>query len=87
MVSHIAITMAKQNISLQDFLKKYSLISNAFIDDLFSLYGPSTQQSDHVVDLDAVAKWLEVRRHNLVLTLRESYDHNKNRKPRQKHFK
>lgn len=68
--------MAKPNISLKDFLKKFSSISNGFIDDLFSLYGPSTQQSDYVVNLDAAAKWLEVRRHNLILTLQESYKNN-----------
>ena len=63
-------------MSLKDFLKKYSTIPNAFIDDLFALYGQSTQQSDHVVHLDAAAKWLKIRKDHMVNTLRESYKKN-----------
>lgn len=55
------------------FLKKYSPLPNAFVDDLFSLYDPSTTQTDPVVDLDAVAKWLQIRKGNLAATLSKSY--------------
>ena len=63
-------------MSLKDFLKRFSTIPNAFIDDLFALYGPSTQQSDFVVNLDAVSKWLNIRKYNLIVTLRSSYKKN-----------
>ena len=60
-------------MSLKDFLKKYSPIPNSFVEDLFDMYGTSTLQSDPVVNLDAVAKWLGVRKDSLVTTLRTSY--------------
>ena len=65
--------VAKPPLSLQAFLKKFSPIPNAFVDDLFELYGESTQQSDHVVNMDAAAKWLNIRKGNLHATLRGSY--------------
>lgn len=56
-----------------EFLKKYSPIPNEFIDDMFSLYDPDTAQTDLVVDLDAVSKWLGVMKCKLMETLRSSY--------------
>lgn len=67
---------SRKALSLQDFLKKFSPIPNAFVDDLFELYGTSTTQSDPVVNLDAVVKWLGIRKDSLVSTLRESYRKN-----------
>jgi phage anti-repressor protein/predicted GIY-YIG superfamily endonuclease len=63
-------------VDLSTFLKRYSTIPNDFIDELFSLYGTSTTQTDHVVDLDRVAKWLGMRKHTLQTTLNESYRKN-----------
>jgi phage anti-repressor protein/predicted GIY-YIG superfamily endonuclease len=60
-------------MSMPEFLKRFSTIPNAFIDDFFSLIDGATTQVDHVVNLDMVAKWLGVRKANLLLTLRESY--------------
>ncbi len=37
-------------IPLQDFLKKYSSISNKFIDDFFSLYTINTDDTEFVID-------------------------------------
>lgn len=59
--------------TLKAFLKKLSPIPNAFIDDMFSLYDPDTAQTDFAVDLDAIAKWLGVRKDNLMATLKASY--------------
>jgi hypothetical protein len=39
-------------ISLQDFLKKYSSISNKFIDDFFSLYTIDTNDDDLIIDFE-----------------------------------
>lgn len=66
-------TDTRERTELQSFLKRFSPIPNAFIDDLFALYGTSTSQADHVIDLDAVSKWLTIKKSNLVATLRESY--------------
>ena len=33
------------NLSLQDYLKKFSSISNKFIDDFFSLYDENTKDT------------------------------------------
>jgi len=43
-----------------DFLKKYSSISNLFLEDFFSLYDNNTSENDFVIDLKNVAKWLKV---------------------------
>lgn len=59
--------------NLVNFLKKFSSTPNTFIDDMFALYDPDTLQTDHVVNLDAVAKWLQVRKGSLMDTLQGSY--------------
>jgi hypothetical protein len=58
---------------LATFLKKMSPIPNKFIDDLFAFYQPDTAQTDLAINLDAVAKWLHVRKDVLMRTLRTSY--------------
>ena len=63
-------------LSLQDYLKKFSSISNKFIDDFFSLYDENTDNNDFVVDIDSVAKWLKIVRGNIKKTLNESYREN-----------
>jgi phage anti-repressor protein/predicted GIY-YIG superfamily endonuclease len=62
-----------KNHPLVTFLKRMSPIPNTFIDDMFELYNPDTAQTDLAVDIDAVAKWLGVRKENLMQTLRTSY--------------
>ena len=44
--------------TLQEYLKRYSVISSKFIDDFFSLYDRNTDQSDFVINLLILAKWL-----------------------------
>jgi hypothetical protein len=58
---------------LVTFLKKFSTIPNTFIDDMFAMYNPDTIQTDMAINLDAVAKWLGVRKDNLMATLKASY--------------
>ena len=58
---------------LHGFLKVYSAVPNAFIDELFAVYDTATVQTDPVIDLDRVAKWLNVKKFNLLKTLRASY--------------
>jgi phage anti-repressor protein len=60
-------------LSLKDYLKKFSSISNKFIDDFFSLYDENTDDNDFVVDIDSVSKWLKIVRGNIKKTLIETY--------------
>lgn len=52
-------------ISLQNFLKKYSSISNTFIDDFFSLYTNETTNDDLIINFDNLVKWLNIRKDSL----------------------
>lgn len=63
-------------ISLQDYLKKYSVINNQFIDDFFSLYDRNTTVNDFVINLETVAKWLKSTKGHLKDTLKNSYSKN-----------
>ena len=58
---------------LQEYLKKYSTISSKFIDDFFSLYDRDTDQSDFVINLLILAKWLMTTKGELKKTLLNSY--------------
>ena len=63
-------------MTLQDYLKKFSSINNAFIDDFFKMYDENTDDTDFVTDFDAVVKWLKIRKDSLKRTLIESYREN-----------
>jgi phage anti-repressor protein len=60
-------------ISLQEFLKKYSSISNKFIDDFFSLYTIDTTNDDLIIKFEILIKWLNIRKDSLKRTLIDSY--------------
>jgi phage anti-repressor protein len=60
-------------ISLQNFLKKYSSISNTFINDFFSLYTNETTNDDLIINFDNLVKWLNIRKDSLKRTLIETY--------------
>jgi phage anti-repressor protein/predicted GIY-YIG superfamily endonuclease len=64
------------NLSLQDYLKKYSTINNKFIEDFFSLYSVNTSDNDFIINLDNVAKWLNTLKKVLKTTLKDSYQEN-----------
>ena len=56
-------------ISLQDYLKKFSSVSNKFIDDFFGLFNENTKDDDFVIDIDAVSSWLFLRKDSAKKTL------------------
>jgi phage anti-repressor protein len=58
---------------LQNFLKKYSSISNTFIDDFFSLYTTETTDTDLVINFDNLVIWLKIRKDSLKRTLIDTY--------------
>jgi phage anti-repressor protein len=60
-------------ITLQNFLKKYSIISNKFIDDFFSLYAINSDENDLIINFDNLVNWLNIRKDSLKRTLIDSY--------------
>lgn len=65
-----------EKMDLQSYLKKYSAVSSRFVDDFFSLYDIETTQSDFVINLETVVKWLKSKKSKLTETLRNSYTKN-----------
>ena len=65
-----------ENISLREFLKKYSNIHNDFIDDFFDMYEIETNEKSFVINLDKISDWLDVSKGNLKDTLINSYKKN-----------
>ncbi len=63
-------------ISFTDYLKKFTSVSNKFVDDFFSHYDENTSDTDFVVDFDNTAKWLLMRKDSIKRTLMESYRKN-----------
>lgn len=59
-------------MNLIEFLKKYSKISNKFIDDFFSLYDLDNK-NNFIIDLTKVAKWLDSKKGKIKETLLNSY--------------
>ena len=50
----------------KDYLKKMTNIPNKFIDDLFSIYDENTLQTDFVINMNVVAKWLDARKDRML---------------------
>jgi phage anti-repressor protein len=63
-------------LSIKDFLKKYSSISNKFIDDFFDFYDNTSIDSDFLLDANNICKWLEIRKDTLKKLLLETYKKN-----------
>lgn len=55
------------------FLKKYTPVSDSFIDEFLSMYTVQSRPTDFVVDLDVAARWLSARKDNMKKTLVASY--------------
>ena len=60
-------------ITFRDYLKKFSSVSNKFIDDFFSQFDENTSDTDFVIDFNNIAKWLLLRKDSLKRTLLETY--------------
>ena len=63
-------------LSLKEYLKKFSSISNKFIDDFFSLYDENTKDTDFIINIDSISIWLKLRKDSIKKTLTESYRQN-----------
>lgn len=64
-----------ENITLVNFLKKYSTVNSDFIDDFFNLYDINNPY-DFNVDLDILHNWLECKKDGLRQTLFNTYTKN-----------
>jgi phage anti-repressor protein/predicted GIY-YIG superfamily endonuclease len=59
---------------IKHFLKTHSIIPNEFIDEFVGINSDQlTGQTDFAIDLDVIAKWLNVRKDNLFQTLKATY--------------
>jgi hypothetical protein len=64
-------------ISLKEFLKKYSSLSNNFIDDFNNIYNFNEyNNNDFIINLEIVAKWLDARKGKIKETLTNTYNKN-----------
>lgn len=59
--------------NLFSHVKKTTSIPNNFIEEFFSLYTEDTLQTDFVVSLNTIVKWLKANKQKLVITLHRSY--------------
>ena len=63
--------------SLKDFLKKYSTLSNDFIDDFYSIYNFNEyNNNDFIINLEIVVKWLDTKKAKIKETLINTYNKN-----------
>jgi len=60
-------------MKITDFLKKYSLINEKFIDDFYSFYNEGQNEYDFTINLDNIAFWLEIRKDNLKRLLESNF--------------
>jgi phage anti-repressor protein len=60
-------------IPAKAYIKRLTTVPEQFVDELFEFYDSSTIQTDFVIVLEAVAKWLKTLKKPLVLTLKRSY--------------
>lgn len=76
-------------LSVPEILKIFTTVPKKFIDDFFSLYSDDQLlKSEYVIDIEKLAKWLDIRKDTLLNTLRESYqegiDYTKEKRSRPK---
>jgi len=63
-----------EKITFKEFLKKYSLLSNEFIEDFYKIYDYNEHNNnDFIINLEVIAKWLESEKGKLKKTLVKSY--------------
>jgi len=64
-------------MKFKDFLKKYSNLNDEFIDDFYNIYEfNDSDNSDFIINLELVSKWLYTMKGKLKETLVKSYNKN-----------
>ena len=61
-------------MKITDFLKRYSLIDNKFIDDFYSFYDNAQNEYDYTIDLNNLAFWLEIKKFHLMRLLESNFN-------------
>lgn len=67
--------MENNNISMIDFIKKYTTVDHKFVDDFFGLYS-SENKYNFCIDLEKISKWFKIKRGTIKDTLTRSYKKN-----------
>ena len=63
--------------TLKEFLKKYSTLSNEFIDDFYAIYDFNEYNNDDfIININVIVKWLKSRKSRIKDTLTTSYNLN-----------
>jgi phage anti-repressor protein len=62
-----------KHMNAKDLIKKTTSVPETFIDELFEFYDEHTLQTDFVINLDHVSKWLATEKKRLLQTLKTSY--------------
>ncbi len=60
-------------MKITDFLKKFSLINEKFIDDFYSFYNDGKNEYDFTINLDNIAFWLDVKKEHLKRLLESNF--------------
>ena len=60
-------------MKITEFLKKYSLIDNKFIDNFYTFYDEGKNEYDFTINLELVANWLNVRKDHLKVLLLSNF--------------
>lgn len=63
-------------MKITEFLKKYSLIDNNFIDDFYTFFDENKNEYDYTIELGKIAYWLEVRKEHLKTLLESNFNEN-----------
>jgi len=64
-------------MNFKDFLKKFSTLSNSFIEDFHNIYELNENNSnDFIINLENIVKWLNVRKDTIKETLIKTYTKN-----------
>ena len=64
-------------MKFREFLKKYSNLSDDFIDDFYNIYDYNeSNNNDFIINLDIISLWLDTRKRKLKETLTKSYNKN-----------
>ena len=63
-------------MKITDFLKKYSLIDEKFIDDFYTFFDEGLNEYDYTIDLNNIAKWLDIRKGHLKELLTNNFIEN-----------
>jgi phage anti-repressor protein len=60
-------------MKITEFLKKYSLIDNNFIDDFYTFYDEGKNEYDFTIKLELISTWLNVRKDHIKRLLQSNF--------------